>query len=326
MKIYFGLDGGASSTRAVLIDENGITLNKKKLDQGTNLKVYKNLANQRISDLILNLCREASISVDDVNAFGFGLAAASYNEGRELLFKELDRLNIAEKSVLMNDAEAAYKICCQDGVGILVTVGTGVICTAKNSSGEFLRTAGKGHDKTDIGSGYWIGKEVLLKLAFNEAIINEEPNLLELKNLICKKFNKDNFQEALEYISNHQDSLALKASIAKDVLLISNKNEIALSILQEATCNVADYIINLNEMLDYDNVNELVLFANGSVLKSSIFRKSLNDALSFHYSKVNWISSKISAAYGAAMIAGLSKDKISIDIKNIIKGEYLVSS
>ena len=57
-----------------------------------------------------------------------------------------------------------------------------------------------------------------------------------------------NFQETLEYISNHQDSLALKASIAKDVLLISDKNEIVLSILQEATCNVADYIINLNEM------------------------------------------------------------------------------
>ena len=30
MKIYFGLDGGASSTRAVLIDSNGKTLIKSK--------------------------------------------------------------------------------------------------------------------------------------------------------------------------------------------------------------------------------------------------------------------------------------------------------
>ena len=29
MKLYFGLDGGASSTRAVIIDENGKTLAKK---------------------------------------------------------------------------------------------------------------------------------------------------------------------------------------------------------------------------------------------------------------------------------------------------------
>ena len=107
MRVYFGLDGGASSTRAVLIDENGKTLNKKKLNEGTNLKVYEGLANQRISNLILSLCDDTSISIDDINAFGFGLAAVSYERGRELFFKELDRLNIAEKSVLINDAEAA---------------------------------------------------------------------------------------------------------------------------------------------------------------------------------------------------------------------------
>ena len=41
MKIYFGLDGGASSTRAVIIDSNGNTLIKRKLSKGTNLKVYQ---------------------------------------------------------------------------------------------------------------------------------------------------------------------------------------------------------------------------------------------------------------------------------------------
>ena len=325
MRVYFGLDGGASSTRAVLIDENGKTLNKKKLNEGTNLKVYEGLANQRISNLILSLCDDISISIDDINAFGFGLAAVSYERGRELFFKELDRLNIAEKSVLVNDAEAAYKISCQEDVGILVTVGTGIICIAKNSSGEFVRIAGKGHDNSDIGSGYWIGKEVLLKLAFNESIINEEPDLLQLNNILCEKFNKNNFQDALNYISEDQNSLRLKASIAEDVLSISHENEIALSILQEATYNVSEYIIDLNQMLDYNDSNELILFANGSIINSSIYRKSLNDALSFNYSNINWISSKISAAYGSAMIASLSKDKVVIKVQDIIKGDYLVS-
>ena len=167
MKIYFGLDGGASSTRAVILNSNGKTLNKKKLSKGTNLKVYQNLAPKRITDLILELCHEISTSVDDISAFGFGLAAVSHDDGRELLFKELDRINIADRSILVNDAEAAYKTCCQDDVGILLTVGTGVICIAKNSNGDFVRVAGKGHDKSDVGSGYWIGKEVLLKLSFN---------------------------------------------------------------------------------------------------------------------------------------------------------------
>jgi N-acetylglucosamine kinase-like BadF-type ATPase len=326
MKIYFGLDGGASSTRAVILDSNGKTLNKKKLSKGTNLKVYQDLAPKRITELILELCHEISISVDEISAFGFGLAGVSHDNGRELLFKELDRINIADKSILINDAEAAYKTCCQDDVGILLTVGTGVICIAKNSNGDFLRVAGKGHDKSDIGSGYWIGKEVLLKLSFNEGIINHEPDLLELKNLVFQKFESDNLIQVLEYIANHEDSLALKASIAKDVIAISDDNEVALSIIQEATFNVADYIIDLNSMLDYDKTKDLLLFGNGSIIHSPIYRKSLNDSLSFHFSNINWVFSDISSAYGGAMIAALSKDKNLINIKNIIKGEYLVSS
>ena len=138
MKIYFGLDGGASSTRAIIIDSNGNTLIKRKLSKGSNLKVYQDFAPKRITELILELCNEISISVDDISAFGFGLAAVSYDPGRELLFKELDRVNIADRSILINDAEAAYKISCQDDVGVLLTVGTGVICIAKNANGDFV--------------------------------------------------------------------------------------------------------------------------------------------------------------------------------------------
>jgi len=326
MKLYFGLDGGASSTRAVIIDENGKTLAKKKVSLGTNLKVFQEIAPKRITDTILDLCSEISISIDDVSAFGYGLAAVSHDMGRELLYKELDRLNIAEKSILINDAEAAYKVTCLDDVGILLTVGTGIIGIAKNSDGEFIRVAGKGHDKTDIGSGYWIGKELLLKLSFNEAIINHDQDLNELYKMVINKFNASNLNEALEIIASDDNALSLKASLAKIVIKNSHSNDIALSILQEATVNVADYIIDLNSMLDYKNSNDIMLFGNGSVIKSNIFRNSLNDSLSFHFKNVSWVFSDISAAYGAAIIAAISKDNHNIKIKNILKGDYLVSS
>ena len=326
MNIYFGLDGGASTTRAVIVDSNGNTLAKQKINKGTNLKVYQDIAPKRIIDLIMELCQSISISIDDISAFGFGLAAVSYDQGRELLFKELDRYNIADKSILINDAEASYKISCQDDVGILLTVGTGVIAIAKNSNGEFIRVAGKGHDKSDVGSGYWIGKELLLKLSFNEAIINHEPDLLELRDILFEKFESDNLNGALEYMANHEDSLSLKASIAKDVINISESNEVALKILQEATFNVADYIIDIYSMLDYKKTNDIVLFGNGSVIKSKLYRKSLNDSLSFNFNNINWVFSDISPAYGAALIAALSKDNVTINTSDIIKGDYLVSS
>ena len=324
MKLYVGIDGGASSTRGILINEKGETLNKKILNEGTNLKVYEDLACRRITQLIIDICSEISVPLSDISAFGLGLAAISYDRGRDLLFKELDRIKISDKSILINDAEAAYNVICQDNVGILVTVGTGVICIAKKSDGNFVRTSGKGHD-IDLGSGYWIGKEALLKLALNESIINEDSNLSEIISIIHKKFQKDNFNNILEDISNSDDSLSLKASIAKDIIEISDHNDIALGILQEATYNVAEYIIDLNQLVDYKHSNDLILFGNGSVLQSPIYRKSLNDALAFHFPKVNWILSDISAAYGSAMLAALSKDNNKITVQQIIKGDYLVS-
>ena len=324
MKLYVGIDGGASSTRAVLINESGETLEKIVLKKGTNLKSYEDLAPKRIIDLISDLCANHNLSINDINAFGFGLASVSHDEGREKLFKELDRINISDKSILINDAEAAYKVVCEQGVGILVTVGTGIICTAKNKEGKFLRTAGLGHDK-DIGSGYWIGNEAFLKLALNEAVIQHDQDLLEIYNIVIDKFNHNNLVQTLEYISQNNNTIALKASLAEDIILISEHNKIARNIVQEATYNVSEHIISLIELLDYDQSNELLLFGNGSIIKSDLFRASLNDALSFNYSKINWFFSKLSSAYGSAIIAALSKDKNNIKIKDILKGDYLVS-
>ena len=326
MKLYFGLDGGASSTRAVIIDEDGNTLAKQKIHLGTNLKVYEEIAPKRITDIVLNLCSEISISVDDISAFGFGLAAVSYDSGRELLFKELDRLNIADKSILINDAEAAYKVTCIDDIGILMTVGTGVIGIAKTNEGDFVRVAGKGHDQSDIGSGYWLGKELLLKLSFNEAIVNHDNNLNQLYNAVLNQFNATNLNEALEIIANDENSLSLKASLGKIVIEASNSNDIALSILQEATVNVADYILDLNSLLEYNHSDDIVLFGNGSIIKSKEFRKSLNDSLSFNFKNISWIFSDLSASYGSAILSAISKDNHNILIKNILKGDYLVSS
>ena len=323
MSFYIGIDGGASKTRGVLIDNLGRTLSKIVVDNGSNLKENQNEAPKILIDLAIDLCTNNSVSLTEVNAFGFGLASASYDNGREKLFKELDRIGISENSILINDAEAAYKVICQQDVGILVTVGTGIICIAKNEQGNILRTSGSGHEK-DIGSGYWIGNQAFLKLALNESVIQFDNDYKEIYNIVLNKFNKDSLVEIIEYISESNDIIKHKASIAKDIIDISKHNNIALSIVQEATFHIAEEIINLNDSLDYELTNELNLFGNGSVIKSDIFRKSLNDSLSFNYSKINWFFSKLSSAYGSAMIAALSKDNIKINVKDLLNGDYLV--
>ena len=96
--------------------------------------------------LIENLITQVNIDREFIKCIGLGIAGSSDQDGRDILFKGLDRLYLSEKTLLTNDAEAAYQVCCPNNEGLLLTVGTGVICIGRASNGNFFRTAGKGHE------------------------------------------------------------------------------------------------------------------------------------------------------------------------------------
>ncbi len=121
-----GIDGGASKTRGILMNEKGETL-ATAFEKGTNLAVYGETASERIIHIISNLCLSAKISFDLIDAVGLGLAGASDQDGRDKVFRKLDALNLSKRALITNDAEAAYEINCPGEFGFLVTVGTGVI-------------------------------------------------------------------------------------------------------------------------------------------------------------------------------------------------------
>jgi len=315
--IFIGVDGGATKTKGVLFDIKGNTFSSLTI-KGSNLNIYKDIAAKRISALIQDLIQKSNIDFDSIQCIGLGIAGSSDQDGRDILFKELDRINLSEKSLLTNDAEAAYQICCPNNQGLLITVGTGVICIGKNEIGEMFRTAGEGHYSGDIGSGFWIGSQAILKLSINDDICMNNPiDAKELLNIIYESLDIDNLDQDIENILQSSESVRKVASLAKEIIfLASTKNEIALSIIQEATTSIADYIIDLLSKLNYHS-KEIILSANGSVIKNDFFRKALNDALQFNFNKVNWIVSKIPPAYGSAILAAKYKN-INIELSDII--------
>ena len=141
-----------------------------------------------------------------------------------------------------------------------------------------------------------------------------------------KLFGDDDIITRIEYILNngteHDEQIKMIAELAKPLIeCAGNGNEIALSILQEATHSVANYIKQINEELHYTS-KDLVLAGNGSVINNDVFRKSINDELCFDYSDIKWTFSKISSAYGAAIMAGRLFD-VHIKISDILKGKTI---
>jgi len=134
--------------------------------------------------------------------------------------------------------------------------------------------------------------------------------------------NDDDFQVALEKLNESDEAVFIIAGIAESIIGLAEKgNEVALSIIQEATHAVSEYIIALTDDLGY-NESQIVLSGNGSVIRNDFFRNSLNDDLRFNFPNIKWIFSSISPAYGAGILAAKIYD-VDVKVSDIIKGNAL---
>jgi len=319
-----GVDGGASKTQGILFTQTGETLASVR-EKGSNLVLYAEAGADRIKQVINNLCSKATVQIEDVDAIGLGLAGSSNQHGRDLVFGKMDSINLSQRTIIMNDAEAAYDLSCPGDFGILVTVGTGVICMSKNTKGETIREAGKGHAQGDIGSGYWIGKQAILNLTLNETSVIGDPDLEEIMKVFLSHVDEKEFQPAIENLNANEEPVFLIAGLAESIIGLAEKgNEIALSVVQEATHMVAEYILTLTDKLGY-NEDNIVLAGNGSVIRNDFFRKSLNDELWFNFPEIKWTFSSISPAYGAGILAARLYD-VKVKVSDILKGNAIVSA
>ena len=317
-KIIIGIDGGGSRTSGVIFNDRGETIAHESC-LGSNLSVDEVKSSNRVMSLINKLLEKAKISLRDISAIGIGLAGASNKNGRDRLFGLLDTLNLSDKTLITNDIDSIYEFIWNTRQGILVNVGTGVICVAKKDD-SFIRVAGKGHDNGDIGSGYWIGKEALIEIGLRN------PDDSENKELLLHFLNRSgasNYDSLISDINESDDKVAIIASFAEDVILLAEQgNEFSRTIVQYATRMIAEYIIEIRDIIEYGNEN-IILAGNGSVLKNDYFRKELKNALSFDLNEVKWIFLDISPAYTSGLLSARLKG-IDIDKKlfnnNPVKG------
>ena len=270
-----------------------------------------------IISLIDKLTKKLDINYSDISAFGCSLSGISDLNSRDLLLKEFDNLKLTRNTVVLSDTESAYQLLCPAGQGILVSIGTGIICLGRNDKGKSFKVAGKGYDKGDVGSGYWIGKEIIKKLFLNQGILLVDTDMKQIYKSVKKNMGIDDINSLEDVLHDQADTVSKTACLAKDILQFAAKgNDVALSVIQEGTRHVAEYIIYLIDEMNI-NKNNVIIAGNGSIIKNDFYRKSLNDALQFDVNDLHWIFSDISCAYSAGIIAAQCKN-IDISINNLI--------
>ena len=315
------LDAGASNIRAVIFDKNAKTIEDYRIERGGNISIDPEESSKIIISAISEILDKAKLGYDDISHFSLGVAGISDKTAREMLFKRLDEKNISSKTHLSSDVNPVFEMNCSDNSAILVSVGTGCICLGRNLENQIEKVGGLGLDD-DSGSGYWMGKELILNLSFSKNEDYNEKDYNELLDMSLEFYQFSELNDAIDNIMSSNDRYKKVASICKPLFELAKKgNEIALSIVQQGSQHMADKILLLCDQISYTN-DEIIIIANGGILRDSFFRKALSDALSFDFTSTKWLFPTISSAYYPGLISSKILG-IDISINDILKQQTM---
>lgn len=165
MPLFLGIDGGQSSTTAVIGDENGRVLGEgiagpcNHAQAGQGRQKFEGAIRKSMGDAT----RAASVQDPVFAAACLGLSGGP--EDKEVLSKQWIH---AERYLITHDAHIALAGATGGEPGIIVIAGTGSIAFARNAAGREARAGGWGYIFGDEGSAFDIVRQAVRAVLRNE--------------------------------------------------------------------------------------------------------------------------------------------------------------
>ncbi len=167
MKYFLGVDGGATKTEAVIIDEQEKILGRAFGDSVNRHEIGVEQMKKNIEGTIKNALSQAKIDIDEVGFTVLGLAGKDTREDELTLTEIADLLmegSLADKVKVLSDVEIAYKSCIDQDYGIVIIAGTGSNCFGQGKNEEVAWAGDWGYLLGDQGSGFALGLGALKRV------------------------------------------------------------------------------------------------------------------------------------------------------------------
>lgn len=164
MKFRVGVDGGGSTTRAVVVDENHRVVGRGHGDASNLYNLGLDAACQSIQNAIAAALEQANLAPDAVTSWGFGLAGISGAAEKARWQAALAPLYAGQIAVDEDVAAAWAGALGEENLsagGAVLIAGTGANCFGQNAGGKRARVDGWGPLLGDRGSGYWLGERAM---------------------------------------------------------------------------------------------------------------------------------------------------------------------
>lgn len=156
--LFAGIDGGQSSTIAVIGDESGRVLSRGKA--GAADEVAQGAGSTRLRDALRGALFDAlaQARLPENSRFASIVAGISGYEGT-VYGRDPDLP--AERVTLLHDTEIAHAGALAGKPGVVVIAGTGSVAYAKSENGKTAICGGWGYLFGDEGSAFWFARDAL---------------------------------------------------------------------------------------------------------------------------------------------------------------------
>ncbi|MEK6375858.1 MAG: BadF/BadG/BcrA/BcrD ATPase family protein [Acidobacteriota bacterium] len=158
MKYFLGVDGGASKTAALVIDESGKSLGNGAAGPSNHLRVGIETAARNIERAVNKALVAADVASREIHWAYCGIAGADHPAHRQEVVDSLSIFFPRGNFTVDNDARIALTGAIGFGGGVVVIAGTGSVAYGRNAEGAEARAGGWGPIIGDEGSGYGIAR------------------------------------------------------------------------------------------------------------------------------------------------------------------------
>ena len=162
--IWVSMDGGGTKTELCACNSQG----EKIFSQFFGRANYKTAGIEEVSETlstaVQNMLQSLECQMDDIAGMVLAIAGCDTYQDVKIYTEIMLAAGIPEEKILIcNDTEVVFR-ALSDINGICVVAGTGSIACAYDNHGMCARIGGWGAPLSDMGSGYWIGAEILKRM------------------------------------------------------------------------------------------------------------------------------------------------------------------
>jgi len=271
-RLYLGIDGGQSSTTALICDEAGRVIGRGRAGSCNHItgEEAKSRFARAIGNCIREACKLANLNPDTIAFAAACLGLSGGAEDKAPFVRELIR---SANYKITHDAEIALIGATAGQPGIIIIAGTGSIAFGRDRSGKSARAGGWGYVFGDEGGAFDLTRRALrAALRFEEGW--GPPT--SLRDRLLHRTDAATANDLLHrfYANISRSSIAALADVVTEAAQDGDPE--AARILQDEASKLVGFVTGVYRQLFRPDDDPAIAYVGG-VFKSPLLRQNFVD-------------------------------------------------